>query len=656
MYAVVAVIAIVFILGFYYIYRLANLGVKERRWDRKGERIKSLILYGILQKRVLREGFPGTFHSFIFWGLLFLLLVTFLVFVQMSFHLYILPGESCLYLSLLSDLVGLMVMVGVLLAAYRRYIKRPERLSRKKEDAVILSLVLLVVLTGFMTEGVRILNGQPGPLCRESPGSIWDASWSPVGATFGWFFAGIGLRGQLAWSVFWWLHLILALALILAVPFSKLCHLVIGPLNTFFRSLRPKGALRKMEISEDMESFGVQRIEQFTSKQLWDLFACMECGRCQDRCPAWLTGKPLSPKKVITDLTFQLYDRGPRLLRKLEGEEQPPPLGGGVIGFDEIWSCTTCGACQEHCPVFIEHIDKIVDMRRAMVMMESDFPNELTPVLRSLETQFNPYMVGNDARADWAKDLGIKVLSKERGVEYLYFVGCTASFDERNRKVAVALTRIMGEAGITFGILGTEERCCGEPLRRIGNEYLAQMMISENISTFKKYGVRKIVTACPHCYNTLKNEYPDFGGEFQVLHHTELLSELIEEGRIKPSKKMASIVTYHDSCYLGRHNDIYEQPRGIVENITIGRLKEMKNNRYSGFCCGAGGGRMWMEETLGSRINEKRIQEVLDAGADTLASACPFCLIMLGDGIKAKDLEEELQILDVAELLASSFE
>lgn len=650
------------IILFYGVYRksrLANLGVEERRSDRKGERIKSFFVHGIFQKRVWREGFPGVFHAFIFWGFVFLLIVTGIVFVQMDFKLFILYGDSCNYVTLLADLVGLMVLAGVFLAVYRRYLKRPSRLTRRREDAVALTLIFLIIVTGFLAEGFRILDGQPGPLCRTIYGPEYgsDALWSPVGAAFAWFFRLLGLtNGGSLWAVFWWLHMILAFAFIAYLPFSKLSHIYISPTMTYYRSLRPKGALKKMEFEEDAETFGVQKIEQFTNMQLWEILACTECGRCQDRCPAHLTDKPLSPKKVIIDLKDHLNVRGPVLLKKKDKAPEVPPLGGNVVQYDEIWSCTTCRACQEHCPVFVEHIDKIVDMRRSMVMMESSFPNELNPVLRNMETQFNPYMMGNDERADWAEDLGIKVLSQDKDVEYLYFVGCTASFDDRNKKVAVALAKIMKEAGISFGILGTEEKCCGEPLRRIGNEYLAQTIITENINTFKKYGVKKIVTACPHCFNTLKNEYPDFEGEFQVIHHTELLSELMRQGRIKPSKRLPSITTYHDSCYLGRHNDIYDQPREIMEGVTTSKIKEMKDNRESGFCCGAGGGRMWMEETLGSRINERRIQDALDIQADTIASACPFCLIMLGDGIKAQDMEEKLQIVDIAEILASSLE
>ncbi|MFQ5883872.1 MAG: heterodisulfide reductase-related iron-sulfur binding cluster [Thermoplasmata archaeon] len=649
---------IIFFYGIYRKTRLANLGVPEKRSDRKGERIKSLIVYGIFQKRVIREGFPGTFHSFMFWGLVFLLIVTGIVFVQMEFGFFILYGGSCNYITLLADLVGLMVLAGVFMAFYRRYVEKPSRLTRRREDAVALSLIFLIIITGFLAEGFRIMDGQPGPLCRTSPGPYIgnDAAWSPVGSAFAWFFGLFGIDGGAVWPIFWWLHMVLAFAFIAYLPFSKLAHMITGPMNCYSRSLRPKGALRKMEFKDDTETFGVQKIQQFTTKQLMDLYACMECGRCQDRCPAHLTEKPLTPKKVITDLRDHLDVRGPVLIKNKEKAEEVPPLVGNVIQYDEIWSCTTCRACQVHCPVFVEHIDKIIDMRRSMVMMESSFPNELNPVLRNMETQFNPYMIGNDERADWAEDLGIKVLSQDKDVEYLYFVGCTASFDDRNKKVAVAFAKIMKEAGISFGILGTEEKCCGEPLRRIGNEYLAQKMISENINTLKKYGVKKVVTACPHCYNTLKNEYPDFEGEFEVIHHTELLSNLMREGKIRPSKKLPSIVTYHDSCYLGRYNDIYDQPREIVDTVTTSKLKEMKDNKTSGFCCGAGGGRMWMEETLGSRINERRIQDALDVQVDTIASACPFCLIMLGDGIKAKDMEEKLHIMDIAEILASSIE
>lgn len=656
MWGISIAVAVIFVLGYYMMYRFANLGVKERRWDKIGKRIKSLLLFGFLQARVGRERFPLVFHGLIYLCFLFLLLVTGIVFIQMDFGIVILYGDSCNYFTLLADLAGLGVLGGVILAVYRRYIKKPSRLNRRPDDAVALSMIFLIILTGFIAEGIRIANGDPGPLCRTSPGSPGDDAWSPVGAVLAWFFGAIGAQGETIWAVFWWLHMIMAMAFIAYLPFSKLSHIFIGPLNAFFRSLRPKGALRKMEIKEDMETFGVQRIEQFTSKQLWDLFACLECGRCQDNCPAWLTRKPLSPKKVIMDLEEHLHHRGSKLLKKSKEKEEVLPLGGNVIQYDEIWSCTTCGACQEHCPVFIEHIDKIIDMRRSMVMMESNFPNELNPVLRNMETQSNPYMMGNDARADWAEDLGIKVLSKDKDVEYLYFVGCTASFDDRNKKVAVAFAEIMKKAGVNFGILGTEEKCCGEPLRRIGNEYVGQMMITENIDTFKKYGVKKIVTACPHCYNTLKNEYPDFEGEFQVIHHTELLSNLVKQGRLKPSKRLPSLVTYHDSCYLGRHNDIFDQPREVLERVTSSKPKEMKDNKYSGFCCGAGGGRMWMEENIGSRINEKRIDHALETGADTIASACPFCLIMLGDGIKAKDMDEKLQIKDVAEVFASSLE
>ncbi|MEE9115474.1 MAG: 4Fe-4S dicluster domain-containing protein, partial [Thermoplasmata archaeon] len=375
MYSFTALIVVIFFYGFYRKYRLTKLGQKESRTDRLGERIRSFIVYGILQKRVGREAFPGVFHSFIFWGFVFLFLTTGIVFVQ-SRGLYILYGDSCNYVTLLADLTGILVIIGILFAAYRRFVRKPSRLNRKRDDTVVLTLIFLIVLTGFLTEGVRILNGDPGPLCRTAPGfqPEDDSMWSPVGSAFAWFFLAVGAEGEILWSVFWWMHLALALAFILYIPYSKLSHMFISPLNTFFRSLRPRGALKKMEIEEEAETFGVQKIEQFTSKQLWDLYACMECGRCQDNCPAWLTDKPLSPKKIILDLRDHLNVRGKELLMKSGEGLEVPSLGGSVVKFDEIWACTTCGACQESCPVFIEHIDKIVDMRRAMVMMESNFP------------------------------------------------------------------------------------------------------------------------------------------------------------------------------------------------------------------------------------------------------------------------------------------
>lgn len=660
MWGISAAVLIAFFYGFYRKYRLASVGVKESRWDQKGKRFKSFLINGVFQWRVGNEAVPFLFHTAIYLGFLYLLLTTGIVFIQMDFGLTVLSGESCYWATLLADLAGIVVMAGVIIAVYRRYIVKPKRLNTRMGDGVALTLIFLIILTGFFAEGVRILNGDPGPLCRTSPdGSAFDdAAWSPVGAAFSWLFDAIDLRGEAVWSAFWWGHLALAFLFIAYIPFSKLSHMFIGPINTFFRSLRPKGALKKMEFDETTEVFGVQRIDQYSRKQLWDLHACMECGRCQDNCPAFSTDKPLSPKKVIMDLRNHLNKRGPELLAKKEGDESEeiPSLGGNTIQYDEIWACTTCRACQEECPVFVEHIDKIVDMRRAMVMMDSNFPTELNPVLRNMETQFNPYMMGNDTRADWAEDLGVKKLASDQDVDYLYFVGCTASFDDRNKKVAEAFAKVMKDAGVSFAILGTEEKCCGEPLRRIGNEYLANMIVEQNIATFKKYSVKKIVTACPHCFNTLKNEYPDFDGKYEVIHHTDLLADLIKKGKITPTKKLPAIVTYHDSCYLGRHNDIYDQPREMLETLTTSKLKEMEANKSKGFCCGAGGGRMWMEEDIGSRINETRVQHALDTSADTMATACPFCLIMLGDGIKAKDAEEKLQIMDVAELLASSVE
>ncbi len=428
--------------------------------------------------------------------------------------------------------------------------------------------------------------------------------------------------------------------------FTKLSHILISPLNVFFRSLRPKGALVTIVDIEEAEAFGVSKIEDFIWKQLLDLDACTRCGRCQDSCPAYLSQKPLSPKKVILDLKALLLERS----KAKSPDNNGRALIGEAILEDEIWSCTACRSCQEHCPAFIEHIDKLIDMRRNLVMEQAQMPETVTGTLRSIETRGHPWRGTMATRMDWTEGLDIKHISEAPDAEFLYWVGCTAALDDRNQKVAIALSKLLQAAGIKFAILGDEESCCGDPARRMGNEYLFQLQALKNIETLTKYNVRKIVTACPHGYNTLKNEYPEFGGKFEVVHHTELLAELLWSGRLQITRGEHGIVTYHDSCYLGRHNDIYEQPRRILSAIPELTPVEMVRNRREGFCCGAGGGRCWMEETIGVRISHLRVEEALKIQAQILATACPLCLIMFDDAIKAKDAEESLKVMDLAEI------
>jgi Fe-S oxidoreductase len=407
---------------------------------------------------------------------------------------------------------------------------------------------------------------------------------------------------------------------------------------------------------EETETYGVSDITQFTWKQLLDLEACTRCGRCQDNCPAHLTEKPLSPKKVIQDLKTHLLEK--KGIMFLRGAPQTnggsPSLIGELISEDTLWACTMCLNCYEQCPVFIPSFDKILEMRRNLVLMESRYPGEIRDVFRAMERKGNPWGVEKNLRADWTQAMGVKTLAEDPEVEWLYFPGCFKGFDDRNKKVAISVVKILQRAGVKFGVLGLEEGCCGDPARRIGNEYLFMTLAQKNIDVFNRYKIKKILTTCPHCFNTLKYEYPQFGGNFEVVHQTELINSLLDQRKIKLKEGPSLNVTYHDSCYLGRCHQIYEPPRQILRAIPGVRLKEMERSRHRSFCCGGGGGRMWMEEHLGKRINERRVEQALEVKPDIIATACPYCLTMFEDGVKAKGMEESVKVLDIAELLEKS--
>ncbi len=421
-------------------------------------------------------------------------------------------------------------------------------------------------------------------------------------------------------------------------------------MNIYLRSFKPRGELKPIDI-ENSEVFGVGKINDFSWKHLFDLDACTSCGRCQDQCPAHLSGKPLSPKMIILELLDHLNEKAPAIFRG-ESLDTDPPIVGSAIQPDEIWACTTCGACVEACPVFIEHIDKIIELRRDRVLMEGDFPSELNQTFKGMENNFNPWGIGFSSRADWAEGLDIKRLDKGDKAEYLWFVGCAGAFDDRIKKVSLAFAKILTAASVDFGVLGTEEKCCGETARRLGNEYLAQTLMEMNIELFQNHGIRKIITACPHCFNTLKNEYPQFNGNFEVIHSTEFLFELIRSGKIKLARNDTLKITYHDSCYLGRYANIYKEPRNIIGEITGNGIIELTRNKSRSLCCGAGGGRMWLEETIGERINNIRTEEVIESGAEIVTSACPYCLTMITDGLKDKDAIDKIDAVDIIELVA----
>jgi Fe-S oxidoreductase/nitrate reductase gamma subunit len=638
-----------FCYGVYGHVRLWLVGQKEVRGGSAGSRVWSVVRYGIVQKYFLRESYPGIMHLFIIIG--FCIPLAVIAITQYPFSLPVTFGN---YFSCALDLIGLCALTGCLLAIFRRYIIKPDRLDNTADDAITLILVSSIFFFGFLIEGFRIAITTPP-----------DAVWNPVGLLTAKVLLGIGLirEGSAVFlhHLFWRIHFFLVLGLIAYLPYSKLFHIVSSTLNIFLKSTGPKGELAPITDFETAETYGVTTINEFTWKQLLDLDACTRCGRCQDQCPAYLSEKPLTPKKIIQDLKNHLKTEGKILLGgdNKEGSETPlTPIVGSVVTADEIWACTSCMACMEQCPVFVEQIPKLVDLRRYLVMMESNFPSEVAGVFKNMEVNSNPWGIGWASRGDWAKASGVKVLSEaeDKEIDILYYVGCSGSFDDRSKKVAESFVKILQAAGIRFGILGAEEKCCGDSARRMGNEYLFQTLAQENIECMKKYGVKKIVTTCPHGYNILKNEYPQFDGNFEVYHHSEFIARLIREGKIKLRHSIDQTITYHDSCYLGRYNAIYSEPRQIIGGIPGAKIVEMGRSFERSFCCGAGGGRMWMEEDIGKRINHLRFEDVLETKANIIGTACPFCLTMLEDATKDKGMEESIKAQDLAELVLEAME
>jgi len=643
LYGLFLIVTIIFIYGVYRRFRLWKLGQPENRFGDFSKRIWHVTRDGVAQISVIRDRTPGLMHLMIYGGFIILTIGTFLVLLQADFNVQILFGQFYLWYSLILDGFGVLFIVGIVFALIRRYVIRPERLNAILDDAVILPLLLIIGITGFLIEGARIAATQPE----------W-ASWSPVGNWLAQFFTAESAPG--IHNLLWWGHLLLSFAGIAYVPFSKLFHVLVSPANMYFAPFKPRGELSTIDI-ENSETFGVTDIHEFTWKQLLDLDACTQCGRCQDQCPAFNSEKPLSPKKLILDLQAAMSKRGPAILeQKKKGEEiVPEPILGDAVTTDEVWACTTCMACQEHCPVAIEHVQKIVDLRRATVLMESKFPNELNVAYKGLETNGNPWNMGATTRGDWMDGLEIPTVLDNPEVDYLWFVGCAGSFDDSAKASTKAMAEILKRAGVSYAVLGSDETCCGDPARRSGNEYVFQMLAEGNIEAFKSVNFKKVLTSCPHCFNVIKNEYPQFGGDFEVMHHSELIAELIKTDKlkIKQSEKLTS--SFHDSCYLGRYHNIYQAPRDVMKSMADGQFKELKRHHDKSFCCGGGGGRFFMEEDLGSRINHLRIQEVKDAGVECLGVACPFCLTMLKDAAKEKEIDS-IQVKDIAELVAEQLD
>jgi Fe-S oxidoreductase len=631
--------------------RMNRLG---RPVDRSGDTGRRMAREGaevLGQRKLFQRLVPGTMHALIFWGFLILLTTIIEAMGQMVSPTFALPliGQAQ-WLGLLQDIFASGVLVGICLAAWIRLVQRPERFvgSHTREAFTILSLITWIILTLFMLKGARIADGlQP------------DTWWTPVSAVASHLFTWMS-PGAVRSSVWFFLvaHLALVLGFMVYLGYSKHLHIVTSALNVWFSSTNARGALTPLKIEMEAleagtQSLGAETITDLSRKELLDLYACTECGRCQSVCPAWNTGKPLSPKLLVMNLRDHLFEIGPDLVAAAQRGEtvEGVALVPDVIDDDVVWSCTTCGACVQECPVDIEHIDTIVDLRRSLVMGESRFPAEAGPLMRNLENASNPWGIPQAQRTDWAEGLDVPIVSGD-APEYLYWVGCAGSFDERARKVARAVAELLTIAGVDYAILGPQESCTGDPARRMGNEFLFQTLAEQNVETLNAANVEKVITNCPHCFNTLRNEYPEYGGTYEVIHHSELLADLVRSGRITPSVPVEALTTYHDPCYLGRHNQVYDAPRDVLDAIPGTTTVEMPRCNKNGFCCGAGGSRMWMEEKIGKRINVERMDEAASTGADTVAVACPYCVIMLDDGAKARG--DGTNVLDIAQIVRAS--
>ncbi len=629
-------------------------GKPDPRFDRPLDRLKNVLVVAFGQTKLLREPLAGVMHFFIFWGFVILLLAVLEAIGEGFSERFSLAFLGPVYPALvfLQEVLGLLVLLSVVLALFRRYVIRPQRLEvhgHSQWDAtLILVLIFLIICSMFGQSAFNIRRGMAAAPSARIVSSALAAAIGP----------GPAGTGEFWFDAFWWMHLLLVLGFLNYLPFSKHLPVLTSIPNVYLSKLGARGALKPLNLQdESAASFGVADVADLTWKQLLDGYTCTECGRCTASCPANITGKPLSPKKIIVDIRHRLMESAPFPGSQTPAEGIPGKrLLDGYITEDELWACTTCMACVQECPVMIEHVDAIVDMRRYLVLSESRFPREMQATFQNLERNFTPWAFSHSSRADWAEGLSIPLMASSPDAEVLFWVGCAGAYDARYKSVSRAFARLMQIAGIRFAILGTDEKCNGDPARRAGNEYLAQMLIADNVATLNRYGVRCIVTTCPHCFNTLRNEYPQFGGRYEVIHHTEFITRLIESGKIKLTREQRRRITFHDSCYLGRYNGVFDQPRKALGAVPGLEAVEMRRSRDKGFCCGAGGARMFMEENTGKRVNIERTEEALALSPDVIGTACPFCMTMMTDGVKEKSASEQVAVRDVAELVLEAVE
>jgi len=657
------------------------------------ERLKSLVVLALGQQRLVgrrKERASGIMHALIFWGFCVLLIRSLTLYGEGFVHGFQLPllGEEHLlgYLYIfVKDIMEGVVLLMVIYAIIRRAVVKPARLHNTWEAYLVLAMIGILMISDLSFDGARYnliaLHGNPGHLhFFSNPQYGNEFLWTPVSVGAAAITSGMGVD-TLGWvlTAMFWIHVVTQLVFLNLLPLGKHFHVITALPNVFLKSLGyPHQKARVLDLeNEDAwedESLGLNHIHQLNWKQGLDLYTCTECGRCKEVCPTYITDKPLNLYEFNDSLKAELLANADKVIKRsqlanalgseedqeriekikteMAGLNSEKQLVGDVISTDTLWACTTCRACEAVCPVTIEHVPRIIAMRQGQTLMAEAYPKELNPALKGLERNGNPWGIGYDKRADWAEGLDVKLMMDDAKVDYLLWVGCAGSFDDRSKKVSRSLAKILQQAGVSFAILGTEEKCTGDFARRAGNEMLYQMMAQENIEILNQYKVKKIITACPHCLNTLKHEYPQMGGNYQVVHHSEFIQQLIGEGKISLNQSLEGGLTFHDPCYLGRYNGVFKQPRSILQAISRQGVTELERNNRESFCCGAGGGRMWMEETIGKRINMERTEEIERSGVNNVAVGCPFCLTMLEDGMKEMGREDHIRTRDIAELVA----